>query len=49
MVAAFGTAVVLPTAAIVSSDGAFAAGKTTKKKKPAKKYKKPAKKSKTTA
>jgi hypothetical protein len=32
MVAAFGTAVVLPTAAIIGSDGAFAAQKTAKKK-----------------
>jgi len=33
----------LPAAAVVGSDGAYAAGKTTKKK-PAKKYKKPKKK-----
>jgi len=43
MVAAFGVAVVLPAAAVVGSDGAYAAGKTAKKK-PAKKYKKPKKK-----
>ena len=50
--AAFGAAVVLPAAAIVSSDGAFAAQKTamkTAKKKPAKKHKKPAKKNKMAA
>ena len=46
LVAAFGATVVLPVAAIVASDGAFAAEtkKRAKKKKPAKKYKKPAKK-----
>ena len=43
LLAAFGAAVVLPATAIVGSDGAYAAGKTTKKK-PAKKYKKPKKK-----
>ena len=45
MAAAFGAAVVLPAAAIVGSDCAFAAQKTAKKakkKKPAKKYKKAA-------
>ena len=50
--AAFGAAVVLPAAAIVGSDGAFAAQKTamkTAKKKPAKKHKKPSKKSKMAA
>jgi hypothetical protein len=43
MLAAFSAAVVLPTGAIVSSDGAFAAQKTagkTAKKKSTKKYKK---------
>jgi hypothetical protein len=43
LLAAFSAAVVLPTTAIVGSDGAYAAGKITKKK-PAKKYKKPKKK-----
>ena len=45
MIAAFGAATVLPAAAIIASDGAFAAEKTRSvKKKPAKKYKKPTKK-----
>ena len=44
MIAAFGVATVLPAAAIITSDGAFAAEKRkTVKKKPAKKYRKPAK------
>jgi hypothetical protein len=38
MVAAFGAAVVLPAAAIINPDGAFAAQKTAKKKKGKTKY-----------